>query len=609
MQFLNLAALYLFLLSGLIIVFYILKGKRQDIRVPSTMLWKSLIEDYSSPKPRFRLEFDWLLVLQLMIFALLISALAQPQVLISNYQSTKVVLVIDGSASMQANDITPSRFAASVVDAIQRIRNLHPDTEVALVLASAKPEIVQEFTMDHQRIMRTLQELAATDTALDLAATFTQASELLTDAVSGEIWFFTDGSYPGLAYDKPHTLEVFQIGTNTANVGITKLDASMATGRLNEYQVFIEVSNFSDVEQIVPLSISLQGRIIIRDSIELGPEESKAVFYPLNTTGRGNYLVTLHTDDLAVDNTAYLPLGIGEGLRVLLVSPGNFFLERALLTIPNLRLFTKSEVSGQELDLYDLVIFDRLSPPANLSGNTIFIGTYPPELQEGQPLIRGEAQITGWKSHHPLLRFVDLSGLRIRSWYQLHWPPEFETIISGVHGPLLTIYEQPDFRFAVLPFDLYESNLPLQVGFPIFVTNVVTWFYPHVFDANYALVHAGDAYTFPVRRLKMPQSMKNPRGEEISLYWSDHRFVVLDTPSVGFYPITMHDETVDYFAVNLLSKQESDVRPQVFSERFVAARQAEGPFYQDIWPYIVLLGIVLLFLEWYLYHRPRSQKL
>ncbi len=60
------------------------------------------------------------------------------------------------------------------------------------------------------------------------------------------------------------------------------------------------------------------------------------------------------------------------------------------------------------------------------------------------------------------------------------------------------------------------------------------------------------------------------------------------------------------FAVNLVSAEESNVEPRnaldIPGER-VEARPSEEVVFREYWPWLLLVAIALLLLEWWIYHR------
>jgi hypothetical protein len=105
---------------------------------------------------------------------------------------------------------------------------------------------------------------------------------------------------------------------------------------------------------------------------------------------------------------------------VLLVTDGNYFLERAIDSL-NLRQpdsMTRAAYEANVPDDYDVIIFDRHSPtrlpPA---GNFIYFGAVPADmglqvaLEEDEPVVMEEVGVLDWQREHPILRHLLLLKL------------------------------------------------------------------------------------------------------------------------------------------------------------------------------------------------------
>src|SRR5947209_1487497 len=103
-------ALILSLLAVPIILMYVLKLRRQEFVVPSTFLWRQVLQDVQANAPWQRLRFNILLLLQLLALAALVFALARPAYSRSNVIAGDVIVIVDQSYGMQAQDVHPSRF-------------------------------------------------------------------------------------------------------------------------------------------------------------------------------------------------------------------------------------------------------------------------------------------------------------------------------------------------------------------------------------------------------------------------------------------------------------------------------------------------------------------
>jgi uncharacterized protein (DUF58 family) len=113
MAFLAPLSLLLGLLAIPIILLYMLRLRRREVLVSSTLLWRKLLRDREANAPWQRLRRNLLLILQLLILAALVLALARPFIPVPSVAGGSVVVVLDASASMRATDVGESRFDAA----------------------------------------------------------------------------------------------------------------------------------------------------------------------------------------------------------------------------------------------------------------------------------------------------------------------------------------------------------------------------------------------------------------------------------------------------------------------------------------------------------------
>ena len=78
MQFLTPLAFWLAALAIPIILLYMLKLRRKQVEVSSTLLWQQVLREQQANAPWQKLKRNLLLLLQLLILAALIFALARP---------------------------------------------------------------------------------------------------------------------------------------------------------------------------------------------------------------------------------------------------------------------------------------------------------------------------------------------------------------------------------------------------------------------------------------------------------------------------------------------------------------------------------------------------
>src|SRR5689334_23936554 len=88
-----------------VVVFYLLKRKRVVRLVSSTLLWQKYLSDTQASAPFQKLRKNWLLFLQILLLALAVFALTRPYFVTRAKPAELRVVILDGSASMQATDV------------------------------------------------------------------------------------------------------------------------------------------------------------------------------------------------------------------------------------------------------------------------------------------------------------------------------------------------------------------------------------------------------------------------------------------------------------------------------------------------------------------------
>src|SRR3977135_1393499 len=124
MPFLSPLALAGLAFVPLVVAFYLLKLRRDERIVPSTLLWSRLITDVEANAPWQRLRRSLLLLLQLLLVVILALLAARPFLERPAGLARDIVLVVDASASMAATDVAPNRLAAAKQAALDTLRDL-----------------------------------------------------------------------------------------------------------------------------------------------------------------------------------------------------------------------------------------------------------------------------------------------------------------------------------------------------------------------------------------------------------------------------------------------------------------------------------------------------
>src|ERR1700737_5134182 len=133
MNFLSPIALALGITLPVVVIFYLLKVRRHDEEISSTFLWNDLIRDLAAHEPLQRLKTSLLLLLQLLALALITFTVARPFSEQVGQKPVQAVLLVEGSASLQAQAVHPSLFAKAVEAARATLAGL-PENSLATAI-------------------------------------------------------------------------------------------------------------------------------------------------------------------------------------------------------------------------------------------------------------------------------------------------------------------------------------------------------------------------------------------------------------------------------------------------------------------------------------------
>jgi hypothetical protein len=471
-----------------VIAMYLLKLRRDERVVPSTLLWTALISDVEANAPWQKLRRSLLLLLQLLLVVILVLLAARPFLERPAGLARDIVLVLDTSASMGATDVVPSRLEAAKTAALDALRDLPAGGKVSIVTADRTARIVVNETADMGRVRQALDGIEPTSASGDLGDALELAGKLAARSGDAQILVATDGALattPTASVDAPvRVLTVGRSGKNQAIVALAVRTAPSAVTR----SVFVSIANL-DLEP-AQRRLELWGDGSLREVrvIFLDPQARSDVVIDdvpgdvetleLRLVG-SDPAVTTAPDDLATDDRAWAVVPPDRTRLILVVGEGDPYLETALSYLPNVELYgvpmAEYGPATERTDgrAWDLVIFEGPLPDELPRSPILAIAP-----TDDSPLgeVTGTLEDPGIGSlspDEPILRYVDLSTTHIAEASRLELPEWARTVIPGPRGsPLLYAGNRAGLPTAVLAFEPRLSDLPLQVAFPILLANL-----------------------------------------------------------------------------------------------------------------------------------------
>jgi len=609
MSFLAPAAFAFAATIPVVIVFYLLKRKRVVKLVSSTLLWQKFLAETQASAPFQRLRHNWLLILQLLMLALVIFALARPYFVGQSRSSRLRVIILDASASMQSTDEKPSRFEKARDEALQWVSGLRDADQMVVLQAAANTEVKQSATSDKTALRRALQNCAATDSPTRLVEAFKLAETLVKDRSDAEIHLFSDGALPNLGEfeNKNLPLVYHRVGQSSENVGIVSLDVRANPENLAQRAIFVNVGNFSTNARRTDIELLFDNQLLETRPLELPPTNSQPLVFIAPQTTNGVFTVRLAApDDLAADNQASIVSLMPQPMKVLLVSSTNQILEKALRSQPNVELSVVSLLSEPAAG-FDAVVLDDVIPAVWPAVNTLAIHTANTNWFPGWETIQTPT-IVDWKSTHPLLRFVNFDNVYIGESIGVKTPAWGVALLDSPQTPLIIAGQRERQRLIWIGFDTLNSSWPFRISFPIFMVNAMEWLNPASANASQLMVRAGDPFRYglPAQTLAAAQVTK-PDGTKKSLVIEPgaRELVFGETFQQGIYHLKAGTNEVT-FCVNLTDAAESNIMPRdelPFGKYGKVAATTLKRANLELWRWIALAGLVVLLFEWWYYHK------
>ena len=620
-----------------VILLYLLKLRRTEVIIPSTMLWIKSLQDLTANAPFQRLRKNLLLLLQILILLCIVFALARPYLRQEGMGGNNLCLIIDRSASMQTQEANGTRLELARERALDMIETMARGDRMMVVTFADSADVQCEFTDDRRKLRRAVEGIQPSDAQSNIRDVMLVTQSLAPDdpdveaVVSGiELLLLSDGNLSDLmelgALSQP--VSFLRVGETNDNAGIVQFNLRNPEDGVGQREVFVQVHNEADQELDTTLTLYFDDASLAVEEVHVPAHDETGLAFALPPLAESGLLRAEidHPDTLKVDNQAWLALREDSLLRVLLVSApdaeGALFLQRAFALDPRVQLSLAAPGDYKDSGGYDLTVFNGWTPPppaegekADLPAGALFYIHALPDL----PGLSAADEITNppilaTDPEHPLTRFLNPGNTRVATAPRLTLPEGARSLFSTTGASLLADVSRGGQQIVVCAFDLADSNWPLHLSFPLFIQNLLSWL-PRAGLAGQLSIPAGD----PIELLAAPQDesarITLPDGQEREIPLDPARPVFFgETSQTGAYQVkrTRAADTgsetneIEWYAVNLLNKNESSVTPAEslkLGRTEVAAETGPVRFDKEFWRWLIAAALVILGIEWWLYSR------
>ncbi len=614
MNFLSPVAFWFGLALPAVVVFYLLKRKRVVRVVPSTLLWQKFLAETQASAPFQRLRHNWLLLLQLLLLLLAVLALARPYFSGKTGEAALQVVILDASASMQCVDESPNRFEKAKAEICQLIDGLKTgqganNQQMLLMVAGASSEVRQSATSEKSALRRALDSVRVTDSPTRLTDALRVAEERTRINASSEVHLFSDGAIPNLDEFGSRDLKLIfhRVGQRSNNAGIVSLDVKSNPDDPSRRAIFASVANHSGVPISATMDLLFADRLVESKPLTLDTNLTPIVFSASQPEDGVFRLRLNHTDDLAADNEACVVSLLPQPVRILLVSRGNRFLEKALNAAASaVELSTAADLTGPGPAM-DLIVLDDVIPSVWPAGNVLAIHVAPTNWFPGGMGRLEAPTIVDWRNTHPLLRFTTFENVQVAESISIKTPTWGVSLVDSPQSPLIVAGELGRQRIVWIGFETLNSTWPLRISFPIFIANAVDWLNPASARSEQFKVRAGDAFHLSIIEPVASARIRPPNGVEFTVPIDPkaREFVFGGTGKQGIYQVTLGTNEMA-FAANLLDADESNTRPRdhiALGRRGEIAASTLQRANLEYWRWFAMAALAVMLSEWWWYHR------
>ncbi|MEK7311891.1 MAG: BatA and WFA domain-containing protein [Chloroflexota bacterium] len=614
MSFLTPLFLSLSALAAPIVILYMLKLRRRETEVSSTMLWRMVLRDREANAPWQRLRRNILLLLQLLLLALLVVALARPFIPVPVVATGQVTVLLDASASMNAADVQPSRFEEAKKIARGLANDLTDDGLMTIVLVSQQPTVLVSASNEKDELLKAIDAAEPTVGSANWEAAFALAAGANGSVANSTTVLISDGGLPEKAPPLTGEVRYVPVGTESANLGVSALSIRPGPGGP---QVFASVTNYGSAEAKTILTLNLDGELFNAQQLTVPPGKTSNVIL----TGYDG-VVTAEavlspptggtTDYLPTDDRGYAVYNPPQSGRVLFLSDkGNLYIEQLLAAFPGIQPFRAPVNDPLPKDPFDLYVYDGAISGTLPTKELLLINPPPNPLFNINGVFTPTITSTISVADDPLLQFVDLSNVHILRARDIETPAWARTLASIESKPLIFYGTLERRRVVVFTFDLRDSDLPLQIAYPILMSNLIEWLTPSTVISAEDLIRPGDSVTVRPAVGEQAVGIFAPDGQLFTAGVTNAGALFADTNQLGIYSVGTTSvqeggKFAGFFAVNLFDAQESDIKPAetlTIGRAQVAASVRNQVGQREFWPYVAAAALAILLIEWWVYHR------
>jgi Ca-activated chloride channel family protein len=594
-----------------------LHHRRPQHRKVSTLRFWASVQPISQPRRR-KLREPWAFLAQILFLLLLVLALANPR-WGPAFEGRSVAIVFDASIWSQARPAgEPAWIDRERAEALRVLDSLPGGDRVLLLRAEADAPPILPFTTDHAALRRAILEAQPSSVAADLPRALQMGRAALGGARRGLLVYVGPGLVdPGQARSLDEfRAEVESSDSNGAqpqflvrlvgdwasvqNRGITRLSLRRDAAQPDRWRLLTQVKNYGNEKADVVLAFSVNGQPLGRRKVSLAPNGVANPEDEFSWDQGGMLKAEISPSDaLPADDRATVNIPTFRTVRVAVFASNASPLAADLVSVLSSNPYVQGQVLPPELSAKispDIAIYQGVNLPTQPEFNSIWFLNGPP-LAGSRP-----QRVIRWNPQHPVTRWVRTHDISVRNPATLKVQPG-DSVLAYTEGdppaPLIVAREQDGRRILIIGFNPHDSNFPLESAFPLLMAGSVEWMTHSVDEVADSLATGEIDLPGPATKIVAPSGKEVPFARKAA----DIHWLALET---GMYRIVAPGGETS-IAVNPPALPTQ--RVQLTAAEAAEVEREPLPLAAWVmWRWLVLLALVALWLEWWLYYAARERQ-
>ncbi len=609
MIFLNILGLLALIGIPILIIIYIIKSKYEDHKVSSTYIWKLSRKFQKKRLPR-RFREMILFILQLLMIAAAAFMLARPAIMEQGVVEEHII-VVDASASMQAQADGMSRFDRALSMVHETAKTMFEGSTISVIIADDEPECYIEKMSSASEIRATMNTAQCgyggcnMEKAMELAQSMYDANPLAQVTV-----------YSDKEFAFAENVTVHNMAKQEWNAAVLSVDAFAQGGKI---VVTGDVVCYGKSTGII-FTLEINGRVSDAQLVELEDSVSTQVEWNVSVDEAVSTVKVSfdEADAIAADNSYTLFREAADPNKVLLVSEYPLFLQKLFEAMDDCELTVASGISAEQMSGFDVYVFDGKTPDSFPTDGAIWV-INPDEKfnQRGMEIsdaIKGSymtvADDNGTEDFAKLTNGLKFDKIAASKFRQVVKKGGFDVILKcGELPALLASNDKQDNKMLVMMFDLHDTNLAMHGEFILLVRNMMSFSLPKMIDKR--TYNVGEQVTVTMlpksRQLvtvlpdgtessPVPEDGKHTmKLEKCGAYTLMQSFDEGETKTIAFYASIPSSESNIFGAEDGIKIRTDSVSTQVQTEETEL----------EIWKLFAIVLLLLMLAEWVVYYRSQ----